>query len=431
MSTRTELGQRMTRAYRWALASLAIVAIGLLALNRLMDDHRGALSRVSAIASEQHMLTQRIAMKAIALVQPVPLPGFASLRRDIAADTGRLRANHRLLLVEAGLDPADAGAVAPGAADGVAAVFTESPYALDARLDGFAAETEALLDLPLAGIDFATIEPVIAAARFDLPFALDAAIAGFTRREEALLQQMRYLHAFGLSVWAALLIGLSVLVFRPMVRRVEDTTEALEAARSRMEHGALHDALTGLPNRRYLAEHLSSTLARARRNGDVVGLLHLDLDRFKQVNDTLGHGAGDAVLVEATRRMAKTLRKSDFLARVGGDEFLIVAPNVPSIEGLAILSERMITVISEPIEYEGTACLIGTSIGIALAPPQADLAPERLVMNADAALYAAKEAGRGTYRYFGDDATIALPPSDEEEPAATGAQAPVTLRAAG
>jgi len=184
-------------------------------------------------------------------------------------------------------------------------------------------------------------------------------------------------------------------------RRVTAAVDGLDAARARMEHQALHDALTGLPNRRYLDDHLGRAIAAAARNGETLAVLHLDLDGFKAVNDTLGHAAGDAVLAAAAKGMQASLRAADFLARVGGDEFVVVVPVVRSVEGLGALADRLIERLEEPIPFEGQPCRIGVSIGIALAPPAEAPSPARLLNNADVALYAAKHAGKGRYRIHG------------------------------
>ncbi|MEL6337966.1 MAG: GGDEF domain-containing protein [Pseudomonadota bacterium] len=194
------------------------------------------------------------------------------------------------------------------------------------------------------------------------------------------------------------------LVHRPLKRRIDADISSLERSREEMTHSALHDALTGLPNRRYLDEFLGKTLASASRNKQTVGLLHIDLDKFKEVNDTLGHEAGDTVLKAVTKTLLATIRNADFAARVGGDEFVIIAPSVNSIEGLGILSERLVRRLSTPIPYDDELCQVGASIGIALARPDTRLSASELIRRADEALYSVKRAGRAAYRFHpGDD----------------------------
>ncbi len=180
----------------------------------------------------------------------------------------------------------------------------------------------------------------------------------------------------------------------------------LEAAKQRIEFNSLHDSLTGLPNRRFLDDVLAGHIERFENQGECAGLLHIDLDRFKQINDTLGHAAGDAMLKYAAKVLKSNLRESDFVARVGGDEFVVLcrADRVdPAVwnEQLAKLANRIIEEMHQPVPYEGHECRIGVSIGIAsdLDMP-AD--PRRLLVNADLALYRAKSRGRNRYQFFNE-----------------------------
>jgi len=180
----------------------------------------------------------------------------------------------------------------------------------------------------------------------------------------------------------------------------------LEAAKERIEYNALHDSLTGLPNRRYLDDVLASHIAKFASEGERAGLLHLDLDRFKQINDTLGHAAGDAMLVHAARVLRANLRFGDFVARVGGDEFVVLCrieeqDRARWTDVLAGLADRIIEEMHQPVPYHGHECRFGVSIGIACDLDQiAD--PSRLLVNADLALYRAKSRGRNRYQFFND-----------------------------
>ncbi|WP_353645039.1 EAL domain-containing protein [Mesorhizobium sp. WSM2239] len=174
----------------------------------------------------------------------------------------------------------------------------------------------------------------------------------------------------------------------------------LEAAKARIEHNALHDSLTGLPNRRYLDEILDHYAAACARSGGYAALLHIDLDRFKQINDTLGHAAGDAMLVHASKVLKANMRPQDFVARIGGDEFvLVVCTSESGSDYLAVLADRIIGQMRQPVSYEGHQCRFGVSIGIA-AETGEDIDPKRLLVNADIALYRAKSRGRNRHEFF-------------------------------
>lgn len=175
----------------------------------------------------------------------------------------------------------------------------------------------------------------------------------------------------------------------------EEKNDQLEVAHSRMEHNSLHDALTGLPNRRYLDEVLTS-FSNEKRGAC---LLHIDLDRFKQINDTLGHAAGDAMLVHAAEILRSNVARSDFVARVGGDEFVLFIDETKSPEDLAALSSRIIKKMSAPVDYKGHECRFGVSVGIVHeAGKKIDI--KQMLVNADIALYLAKENGRNRYEFF-------------------------------
>ncbi len=166
---------------------------------------------------------------------------------------------------------------------------------------------------------------------------------------------------------------------------------------------AHHDALTGLANRAAVTQQIEEAAARQRRRGDSFTVLLLDLDRFKHVNDTLGHSAGDALLREAAARLKALLRETDVLARLGGDEFAIIQSGEASQrEAAGALADRVIEIIAKPFDIDGNEVNIGTSIGIALAPEHGTN-PDSLLKMADMALYGAKSGGRNGYRFFDPD----------------------------
>jgi diguanylate cyclase (GGDEF)-like protein len=194
------------------------------------------------------------------------------------------------------------------------------------------------------------------------------------------------------------------------LRRAKAMTEArnaeLESAKASIEYNALHDSLTGLPNRRYLDELLSDHAARFVETGERAAVLQIDLDRFKQINDTLGHIAGDSMLIHAARILTATVDKGDFVARVGGDEFVVVrrAGNADaelSNPALSQLADRIIERVQQPMDFEGHECRVGVSIGIA-CDNDALADPLRLLVHADIALYRAKDRGRNRFQFFND-----------------------------
>ncbi|MBR0568510.1 EAL domain-containing protein [Azoarcus sp. L1K30] len=170
-------------------------------------------------------------------------------------------------------------------------------------------------------------------------------------------------------------------------------------AEDRIRHLAHHDALTGLPNRSLLADRLEHALDRARRGERKLALLFIDLDRFKHVNDSLGHPVGDRLLQEVARRLEATVRDQDTLARQGGDEFVVVIEDVAEAEDAARVAVKLLGALEVPIALDGHEIYVGGSIGISLFPNDGD-SSDALLRCADSAMYEAKAQGRSTYRFY-------------------------------
>jgi len=173
-----------------------------------------------------------------------------------------------------------------------------------------------------------------------------------------------------------------------------------EAARSHgemLESLALHDQLTGLANRRLLTDRMSMAMVHARRNSTAMAVVYLDLDGFKQINDTLGHGAGDALLKMVAKRLLGTVREEDTVARLGGDEFMLVLWHISGPDYAATVARKVLESLSQPFDIDGHAGRISTSAGVGIYPVHgADV--DTLMKSADLALYEAKRAGKNAYR---------------------------------
>ena len=183
---------------------------------------------------------------------------------------------------------------------------------------------------------------------------------------------------------------------------IRDITER-KAAQERMEYLARHDALTLLPNRRLFNDRLEQETHRAARDGAPLTLMLIDLDHFKEVNDTLGHDAGDQLLIEAAARIRACVRETDTVARLGGDEFTVILAGVDAHGRAGSVAQEMVDVLAQPFLIEHATAHVAGSIGVAIFPGDAaDKAG--LLARADQAMYAAKRAGRGCYR-FAEQAT--------------------------
>ena len=184
-----------------------------------------------------------------------------------------------------------------------------------------------------------------------------------------------------------------------IVINARDITERVEVA-AQLEEKAFHDELTGLPNRSLLLERLADALHRASRHDRMVGVLFLDLDRFKVVNDSLGHSVGDELLSETARRLEQTIRPDDTVARLGGDEFVVVIGNMIRTTDALVAAERVRSAVAQPVTLGNESTVVTTSVGIAIA--FGDESPAELLQDADTAMYRAKEGGRDRAEMFDD-----------------------------
>jgi diguanylate cyclase (GGDEF)-like protein len=177
---------------------------------------------------------------------------------------------------------------------------------------------------------------------------------------------------------------------------VRDVTDR-KLIEQQIRHMAHHDYLTGLPNRALFLDQLERAIHLARRNDYRLGVLFLDLDGFKQINDVLGHEAGDMLLKEVSRRLKEIIRSSDTVARMGGDEFTFVLNDIGMDENAANVAQKVIDALSVPVQLADRQCKIGGSIGISFFPDHAEDA-DTLLRLADEAMYIAKQSGKNTFR---------------------------------
>jgi diguanylate cyclase (GGDEF)-like protein/PAS domain S-box-containing protein len=167
-----------------------------------------------------------------------------------------------------------------------------------------------------------------------------------------------------------------------------------------VRYQAYHDILTGLPNRQLFHDRLTQGLLHARREGEMLGVMFLDLDRFKEVNDTLGHEVGDKLLCEVAKRLKVSIRKGDTVARLGGDEFVLLLPKIKQMDNLISLAEKVLESMRVPARIGGNDLKLSTSIGISVYPRDGDK-PDMLIKRADEAMYLAKQSGRNNYQMSG------------------------------
>lgn len=213
-------------------------------------------------------------------------------------------------------------------------------------------------------------------------------------------REKRYIHKKGHIVWVKVTVarmqaGDGQVGF---IAAIEDISQQKQFE-TELQHLAHHDALTGLPNRNLLMDRLTQAITYANRAGRYVAVLFIDLDRFKNINDSLGHGAGDEVIVEVSRRLSQAIRDGDTVARLGGDEFIVVLSDVAREDDVALMAQKLLGTLFIPMLIQGQELSPVASIGISFYPKDGHDSTT-LLKNADAAMYRAKEVGRNNFQFY-------------------------------
>ncbi len=241
-----------------------------------------------------------------------------------------------------------------------------------------------------------------------LPLSIEKTVRGVMTvqshsKESYTDQHLRFLSA--LAPYVAIAVENSLIHVRveELNRELQGEKEQLERATHQISYLANHDSLTGLPNRRLLFELLRKSFDMGRRAGSKVGIIYVDLDDFKPINDRFGHLAGDRALVEISERLQSVLRASDTVARVGGDEFVAVLNHVRGKADVESAARKVLEVCDAPLEFLGESCRIGASMGIAMFPDDGD-SLEALVHCADSAMYSIKHTSKKGYAFYSDKA---------------------------
>ncbi len=351
------------------------------------------------LSGRQRMLSQRMAGLAAKLADPEMRPIYEAA---LVSSLTLFEDSHALLLDRQAAFPSAARVYAVGQPDG-----------LDAQVKAFSADVRAALSLDhddpqlravLARLDGAAFAPLLT--------ALDDAVKGIAADAQARHADLQQVQVLALAFSLLLIAIEAVAIFWPAqrsVNRAMDTARRrsqeletknadLRALSNRLEHSTLHDQLTGLANRKHLQQELDIRLARPAQQDHVTCVMHVDLDGFKDVNDTLGHAAGDCVLRRAAEAMRYRTRAEDLVARVGGDEFVIVSDIYDAGDGAGRaqqIAEGIVARLREPMVIDRQTVTVGASIGYTFADRSQDPDPDRLVSDADIALYEAKRAGKG------------------------------------
>nr|WP_245490279.1 EAL domain-containing protein [Mesorhizobium sp. M7A.F.Ca.US.011.01.1.1] len=357
------------------------------------------------IVSTQKTLSQRIVFLASATGAGSrdKQPALVSALKQATAE---FETNYDLLLDQTGADPQS-----PAKLDlkSIESVLFAKPFHLDYFSVGLIANGDRLISAYESqfsgnggykgGGERVNLDASVANATLSGYAALGQRItADADDRSEKLLALHRTL--FYATIGVIILVAL--FIFRPMSNAILRKTHELIDARNSMAFIAVHDGLTGLHNRTFLTDHFDTLIKGTHRRRERLAVVQLDLDRFKQINDTLGHAAGDYVLVVTAQRMRDSCRASDLCVRLGGDEFVMILGGAGGTEDINMLARRILAHINEPIVFQGTTILPGASAGIAVYPIDADNAGDLLV-HADLALYSAKKLGGGNFSFFSEE----------------------------
>jgi diguanylate cyclase (GGDEF)-like protein len=184
----------------------------------------------------------------------------------------------------------------------------------------------------------------------------------------------------------------------------------LEHTRQKEYHMAYYDALTSLPNRQLFHDRLNQAISHAHRYDEKMAVMFIDLDGFKSVNDSMGHDCGDLLLKDVAKRLEDCLRKSDTVARIGGDEFTCILPHIKNKKDVSIVAKKIIVALARPFDIRGHRIFISGSIGASLFPDDTDVF-DKLIKNADTAMYNAKKQGKNNFKFFADHSGVIAPES--------------------
>lgn len=391
-------------AYWMALMIIAAMALATYLLLQHMIAAHQRDEDLMTLVSTQKALSQRIVFLANAATQAAPdnrRPLVGSLREA----TSQFERNYDEIL-----DRLDQDETA--GEDDARAILFSAPHHLDhfstslaANGWRFVSSLEAWLGQsnPNAGYrggsERAALDEAVANATLIGYSALREKLAAGSR---TMLERMLNTHRLLFYATILVIALVAMFIFRPMAEVIRRRTSELVDARNSMAFVAIHDGLTGLHNRTFMHDHFDTLIKSAHRRGERLAVIQIDLDRFKQINDSLGHAAGDYVLVTTAERMRASCRASDICARLGGDEFIMVMPAAGSSEDIDTLARRILGQLNEPIVYEGATIFCGASAGIAVYPVDAENAGD-LMVHADLALYAAKKHGGGTFSFFSEE----------------------------
>ncbi|MBI1621155.1 putative bifunctional diguanylate cyclase/phosphodiesterase [Aquamicrobium zhengzhouense] len=388
-------------AYWLALIIIVTMAMATyLMLQGMMADHRRQ-AEVIALVGTQKALSQRIVFLAnsASLREPQRAGPVVGLLREATTQFDR---NNGWLLKWLETNKSRA----------IEDIFYNRPHFLEffsvnlvSNSQRFIASLETMMGLRTGpsiyhgGIERAQLDEAGASATLN---GFEALLSELELQSQAGLDRMLAMHRYLFLATLGVVCLIALFIFKPMTELIRKRTSELVAARNAMAYIAVHDGLTGLHNRSFMREKLVSLIDDTLKGGRTLAVVQIDLDRFKQVNDTLGHSAGDFVLATTASRLKARCRPQDLCARLGGDEFLIALPDAGSAEDIERQVGRILEGVNQPIIFDGSTILCRASAGVAICPAHGASSAD-LVVHADLALYAAKKNDGASVEFFSDE----------------------------
>jgi diguanylate cyclase (GGDEF)-like protein len=395
-------------AYWIALLIIAAMALASFILLQQMMTAQQHDKALLDIVSTQKTLSQRIVFLAGA-AETSSRDKQPALVASLKDATNLFEANYDLLLAQTGVNQEATARINPGSIEDV--LFSK-PFHLDYFTVSLTANGRRLVSAFETVLNIGPAGQGYKGGNGNVP--LDASVANATLSGYAELgkrlgeqanvrsQNLLDLHRKLFFATLGVLVMVALFIFRPMSNAILRKTHELVDARNSMAFIAVHDGLTGLHNRSFLTDHFDTLIKGAKRRRERIAVIQFDLDRFKQINDTLGHAAGDYVLVVTAQRMRDSCRASDLCVRLGGDEFVMVLNGAGTTQDIDMLATRILANINEPVIFQGVTIFPGASAGIAVYPVDADNAQD-LMVHADLALYCAKKQGGGAFSFFSEE----------------------------
>lgn len=373
---------RFSRAYLVALVLIGVLVGSSHAILRMMVSSQTYSAYEIDVVGAQRMLSQRIALL---MTQLSLSPNDTALLASLTNARNMFAARHETLMQ-------GDGQIGGAETEALKQIYFGAPHNVDANVTALLNAADQLIAAPGKPVQ---LSDAIELAKGPLLIGLNAAVL---ERENGIRQDLMWVTqaSAGLAVLTLLVLFAEALViFRPLTRQMQESANELIDAHDSLQSSVRRDALTGLPNRQYLHEHLALTLHNGARQEQAVGLCHFDLAGFRRLNERLGHDAGDRVLIHVAGVIKSETRRGDFIARLGADEFVVVTPHVSNESGLKWLAKRITSRIAEPMTLDGGVYRLTTSAGIAISEPGATVVRQMLA-DADLALREAKRSGKPT-----------------------------------